>query len=198
MFYYHYVQCCNNLYLFLSLSLCLPSSCPCRWFYIHFLHSHPLCYKLRMFGKTMASRLRQNQTGTLVIETYCTVCDANCYCVLFLWQWWPWRNRGLDWAESWTHWSTLTTRSDDSMFRLTRLFGTQRLCTLLSVTASVHHWKCILLSPLSFPFVPLFLSPFSHSLTLSQLVLSYKDLLERKRDLEREGSPLRLATTQFS
>lgn len=52
--------------------------------------------------------------------------------------------------------------------------------------------------PLSLLVVLLFLSPFSHSLTLSQLVLSYKDLLERKRDLEREGSPLRLATTQFS
>uniref|UniRef100_A0A4W5MSG5 RH1 domain-containing protein n=1 Tax=Hucho hucho TaxID=62062 RepID=A0A4W5MSG5_9TELE len=72
--------------------------------------------------------------------------------------------------------------------RLTRLFGTQRLCTLLSVTAAVHHWKCILLSPLS-----LLLSFFSlhfHILSLSQLVLSYKDLLERKRDLERAGSPL--------
>lgn len=148
---------CLTLFMFVLIIL---------YYFIHFLHSRPFCYKLRMFDKTMASRLRQNQTGTLVIETYCTVCDANCYCVLFLWQWWPWRNRGLDWAESWTHWSTLTTRSDNSMFRLMRLFGTRRLCTLLSVTASVHHWKCILLFPCP-SLLSFFFSLHFHILSLS-------------------------------
>lgn len=151
--------------IYFSLSLCLPSSCPCRLFYIHILHSHLLCYKLRMFDKTMASRLRQNLTGTLVIETHCTVCDANCYCVLFLWQWWPWRSRGLDWAESWTHWSTLTTRSDNSMFRLTRLFGTQPLCTLLSVTAAVHHCGNVFYYPCC-PSFSISIFTFSHSLSV--------------------------------